>query len=389
MGIDRRWRRTAATITGALMVVVLIAACSSDGTNKVTAAQTRVSNAEKGVADAQTALDKATGQFCDDTKDYITTLDRYGKAFDQSAATVGDIKTAGDDLQNPRSSVISSADAVTSGRDELAKAKEELADAQVALAAAQASAASQTLPPTTAGSTTTTAPLVPPATVDRVKKAEADFAAATQGVTDQTPLAQATVQLNSAALALEVAWLQLFNAAGCLTDQQQQSAATAISDYTGALQTALHTTGYYTGDVDGVYGPSTAEAVQKLQTTNGLPSTGWLDQATAAALDAELLATGGAVATKALTHTAGVQSTLKLAGYWTGPVDGQWTPELTVALQTFQTALGVPPSGVVDAATLTALEQTIAQAQSSSTSTTTSPSTSTTTGATATSTPAN
>jgi peptidoglycan hydrolase-like protein with peptidoglycan-binding domain len=81
-------------------------------------------------------------------------------------------------------------------------------------------------------------------------------------------------------------------------------------------------------------------------------------------------AEGGAAAAQALAHTAAVQSTLKLAGYWTGAVDGQWTPELTDALKAFQTALGVPATGAVDAATLNALQVTIAEAQSSATSTT-------------------
>ncbi|HEX2383203.1 MAG TPA: peptidoglycan-binding domain-containing protein [Acidimicrobiales bacterium] len=370
--------RRAAVASIVFTACFLAAACSSDSTNGVTAAQTRVSKAEKGVADAQAALDKATAQFCGEAKDYIEAVDRYGKAFDESAATVGDIKTAGADLEQPRSSVVSGAEAVTTARDDLAKAQQELTDAKGALAAAQASAASQTLPPTTATSTTTTEPLVPPATVDRVKKAEADFAAATQDVTDQSPLTEATVQVNSAGLALEMAWLQLFNEAGCFTDEQQQKAATAVHDYTAALQTALHTTGYYAGEVDGVYGPSTAEAVQQLQTQNRLPPTGWVDRATAAALDAELLAKGGATATKELTQTAAVQSTLKLAGYWTGPVDGQWTPELTDALKEFQTALDVPPTGAADAATIAALEETIANAKSASTASTTTTSVTTT-----------
>jgi len=355
---------------GIAAICLLLGACSSDGTNPVTAAQKRVTNAEKAVADAQSALDKATNQFCGDTKDYITTLDRYGKVFDQSAATVGDMKTAGADLERPRSSVTASADAVKEASDGLDKAKQDLTDAQAALAAAQASAASVSVAPTTAPSTTTTAPLVAPATVDRVKRAEDDFSSATEGVTDQTPLTQATVQVNSAAFALEMAWLQLFNEAGCLTDDQQQKAATAVHDYTVALQTALQATGYYSGEIDGVYGPTTAAAVQTLQSSNGLPATGWVDRATAAALDAAVAAKGGAAATQALTHTAAVQSTLKLAGYWTGPVDGHWTPELTDALMNFQTALGVPPTGAVDAATLAALEQAIAQGQSEGASTT-------------------
>ena len=58
-----------------------------------------------------------------------------------------------------------------------------------------------------------------------------------------------------------------------------------------------------------------------------------------------------------------MQQTLKLAGFWDGPVDGEWTPELTEALKEFQTELGVKPTGAVDAATIAALEKAIAEAQ--------------------------
>ena len=61
-----------------------------------------------------------------------------------------------------------------------------------------------------------------------------------------------------------------------------------------------------------------------------------------------------------MTHTASVQTVLTLTGYWTGPIDGVWTEELTAALQAFQTALGVEPTGEVDAATLAAFEQALA-----------------------------
>jgi peptidoglycan hydrolase-like protein with peptidoglycan-binding domain len=64
-----------------------------------------------------------------------------------------------------------------------------------------------------------------------------------------------------------------------------------------------------------------------------------------------------------LASTAAVQQTLKLAGYWDGPVDGQWTAALTDALKEFQTHLGVPATGTVDAATVAALEAAIAKAQ--------------------------
>ncbi|HWS47535.1 MAG TPA: peptidoglycan-binding domain-containing protein [Acidimicrobiia bacterium] len=356
--------------TDGIVVIVcaalVLAACSSSGgTGGVKAAQARVSSKETAVADAQSAFDKASTEFCKNTETYITAIDRYGKVFDDSAATVGDVKTLGSDLENPREAVTSSAQDVVSSRDTLASAKKELADAQAALAAAEAEAAgsSTTSQPPTSSTSTTTTTLVPPATVDRVKQAEADLTAASQGITDQTPLARATVEYHSAAFALEVAWLRLFADAGCLTDEQQKKAEAALTEYTATLQTALKEAGYYTGEIDGIYGPSTVDAVKKLQTTGGLPVTGYVDRATGTALSNALLSKGGAAATQALANTAAVQSTLKLAGYWTGPVDGHWTPELTDALKAFQTHLGVPPTGEVDTATMAALESTIATAQ--------------------------
>jgi peptidoglycan hydrolase-like protein with peptidoglycan-binding domain len=56
-----------------------------------------------------------------------------------------------------------------------------------------------------------------------------------------------------------------------------------------------------------------------------------------------------------------VQQTLKLAGYWDGPVDGVWTDELTAALEELQSDLGVKVTGTVDAATIAALEKALAE----------------------------
>jgi peptidoglycan hydrolase-like protein with peptidoglycan-binding domain len=379
------WKRKLGGVAAVgVLAAALAGACSSsNGSGGVSAAEARVSNAQKAVSDAQSALTKAHTTFCTDAKAYITAVDRYGKVFTDSKATVGDIKTAGADLENPRSTVTASAQAGVSARDSLAAANKELVDAQNALAEAQATASSVSVVTTVAPPTTTT--LVPSGTVDRVKKAESDLTAAFAGVTDQTPLTQASAQVNSAAVALEMAWLQLFNQSGCLSTDQQQKAATAIHDYTVALQTDLKTAGYYTGEIDGVYGPETADAVKKLQSTSNLPSTGWVDRATAAALDASVVAKGQEAARQATIETAAVQSTLKLAGYWPGPVDGKWTPELTDALKKSQAALGVPATGEVDAATLAALEQAIASAQQAAAATTTTTAeTSTTAGATTT-----
>ena len=112
-----------------------------------------------------------------------------------------------------------------------------------------------------------------------------------------------------------------------------------------------------------MYGPATVDAVEALQKAHGLPGTGTVDKATAAALQGDLSAKGGAAAQRGVASTSAVQQVLKLAGFWDGPVDGEWTPELTEALQEFQKELGVKPTGNVDAATVAALEKAIAEGQ--------------------------
>ena len=223
--------------------------------------------------------------------------------------------------------------------------------------------------PSTPAGTSSPKPLAPAATVNRVKQAESEFSTVQQGITDETPLSQASQQFNAAAVALEMSWLRLFADAGCLTDEQQVQAEAAVRDYTTALQQSLRDAGYYDGEVDGVYGPATVDAVEALQKAHGLPVTGTVDKATAAALQSDLAAKGGAIAQEAVASTAAVQQTLKLAGFWDGPVDGEWTPELTEALKDFQTELGVKPTGTVDAATIAALEKAIAELQSAASAT--------------------
>jgi peptidoglycan hydrolase-like protein with peptidoglycan-binding domain len=342
----------------------------------VKVAQSRLSAKEKALADAQTEFANKSAAFCQSTQSYIVTLDRYGDVLNQTAPTVGDVKDAGQDLVQPREDAISSGEAVVSAQQQLTAAQKDLADAKAELASAEAAASgkSTTVPP---ASPTSIPPLAPPATVNRVKQAEADFATAQNGITDQTPLKQASQQFNAAAVALEMSWLRLFADAECLTDEQQKKAETAVRDYTLDLQQSLTAAGYYHGAVDGVYGPATVDSVKALQKAHGLPVTGAVDKATDAALQADLQAKGGAAAQDAVASTAAVQQTLKLAGFWTGPVDGKWTPALTEALKAFQTELGVKPTGTVDAATIAALEHAIATAKASA-SPSTSNSTSTT-----------
>jgi murein L,D-transpeptidase YcbB/YkuD len=372
----RSTRWAALAVTGALLLSA--AACGGDGdgdVDPVEAAQARVRAAEADVADADEAFDESSAAFCEDAEQYVDAVDRYGRLFSEGDTTVGDVTTAADDLADPRRSVESSAEEVATAREDVAEANRELIEANAALATAQSS--------TTVEATTTTTPPPPdPATVDRVEAAEADLAEAAGGISDDTSLVDASTSLNAAAFALEVAWLRLFAEAGCLSSEQQAEAVTAVADYTTALQTQLQVAGFYDGPIDGVYGPSTVAAVEALQTEADLPVTGFVDEATAAALSAAVAGVSGATASEESIHTAAVQSALKLAGYWPGAIDGEWTPELTEALKALQTDLGVEPTGEVDSATLRALEKAIEEAGGSddeSTTTTTEPPDETTT----------
>jgi len=345
------------------------AAATTTTQDPVTAAQAQVTTAQANLTKANDAFTAAGKQFCTDAKSYVTVLDRYGKLFTDSKATVGDVKTMGADLIAPKDTVTASASAAQKAKADVATAQQALADAQNALAAAVATASSVAPPTTVVPPTTTT--LIPQVSIDRVKQAESELASTAKGITDATPLVQASAAYNSAAFALEVSWLKLLADANCLTDDQQAKAVQQVTDYTVALQTELQQAGYYKGAIDGIYGPQTVDAVKQLQTDSGLRVTGLVDKSTAAALDKKLAAMGQQAAAAAMTQTAALQTVLTLTGFWTGPIDGQWTDELTTALMNFQTKLGVPATGVVDAATLAAFQTALANLKNSTTTTTT------------------
>ena len=355
-------RRLPVRLVVAVAVVILaLTGCGGeDGQTDVERAQSVVTAKQKAVKDAQAQLDSAGDAFCKSSESYVTALDRYGDVLSETAPTVGDVTTAGSDLTEPREDTVSAAEDVTSAREGVTTAEQELAEAEAALAAAQAAESGKPAPSATPAGTPSATPVVPAATVDRVEQAEKDFTEAREGISDRTPLRKAAQEFNAAAVALEMSWLRLFAETGCLTDQQQEQAAKAVHDYTTALQTSLARAGHYKDEVDGIYGPATVEAVKAVQEANDLPVTGTVDKATDAALQAEVKAKGGAAAQEELTSTAALQQTLKLAGAWTGPVDGVWTPELTEALKSFQKDLGVKPTGTVDAATVAAFEEAVA-----------------------------
>ena len=353
-----------------VIVAVLAVACSrNDGgepspatsatEDPVAVAQARVDTATAGVTDAEGALISAHQDFCGTAKGYVEILDRYGRVFTDRSATVGDVQTLGADLVEPRAEVTTSVDAAETAKNDLAAAQQELVDAEAALAVVMATASSVSLSPTTPTSVATTT-LVPAATVERVQLAEEDLARTAKGINADTPLIEAGAAYNSAALALEIAWLHLLVEADCVSDKRLADAVAQLTAYTTALQTDLTRAGYDPGPIDGVYGPQTVAAVEKLQTDSGLPVTGFVDEATARALQSKLDALGQQQAAQTATQTAALQTALKLAGFWDGPIDGVWTDALTLALKDLQTKLGVPPTGTVDPATVAAFQQALA-----------------------------
>jgi len=349
--------RIAAALACAVALASL-AGCSGE-LDPVAVAEAKVASAEKTVNEAEAAFTDASAAFCQASETYIMALDRYGDVLNETEPTVGDVKVAGADLAKPSDRAFDGAQAAVDAHDALVAAQQDLYDAQVALEEAKAGPSGT---PTPVATLPPASPLVPTSTVERVEQAESEFETAQSSVTDDTPLAFASEQFNSAAVALEMSWLRLFADAGCLTAEQQTAAVAAVSAYTAALQQSLADADYYAGAVDGVYGPETVAAVEALQTANGLPVTGTVDKATAEALQQALEAVHGAASQEAVAATAALQQTLKLVGYWDGPVDGVSSPELTAALQSLQVALGVEPTGAVDAATISAFEKAIADA---------------------------
>ena len=284
------------------IIVALVSACSGD----------------------EIDIEEAQAQFCSDVEEYVTALDNYGGLFEDVELTVGDVQTAGEDLEPAREAVLDSA-------AQFREAVEADPDAAVEIV------------------------LVDPESIEVVEEAEAAFDDAVAGIDQRTLVTEAGVSFTSAAYALQVAWTRLFLDAGCLDEEGLAQASQWVSDYVTALQTDLATAGYYNGEIDGVYGPDTIEAVERLQEDSGLEVTGLMDPATQAAL-AEVLGQQESA------QVAALQGILTTTGHYGGPIDGVWSLELEEALKEFQTELGVPATGVVDAATLRAFEAALAEA---------------------------
>ena len=375
-------RRVAALV---LSLALVAAACGDDdgagspppSDSAVDRAEAEVEEAEAAVEEARSGYEASRDGFCSDTAALSEVLDRYGRLLDDRAVTVGDVRTGADDLASGRDAVGAAAEEVLDARDALADAEAALVEAQAALAAAVAEEETGTtgVDAEPEEATTTTEPLVPADVVTAVEDAEAALAEAAEATTDATAVTEAGVRLGSAAFAVQIAWMRLFAAAGCLSDEEQLEALAWVTDYTTALQTSLEAAGYLTGPIDGVYGPATVEAVEDLQAGAGLPVTGLLDPATERALDAAVRASTDADLAGLTTYTAAVQGALTVLGYWDGPIDGVGSEQLTAAVTRLQQDLGLEPTGLMDPATIAAIHQALADATGGGSSTSTVPDT--------------
>jgi peptidoglycan hydrolase-like protein with peptidoglycan-binding domain len=146
---------------------------------------------------------------------------------------------------------------------------------------------------------------------------------------------------------------------------QQPLSTQAVED----VQARLQQLGYYGGPVDGVWGGSTRDAIERFQNTRHLAASGELNQATVTAMGLDpdrLMARGYAArpappaattapATVDRATTRAVQAQLRRAGLYHGPVDGVWGRNTRLALEDFQRQHGEAVTGEPSHDTLVAL----------------------------------
>ncbi|MFZ4718396.1 MAG: peptidoglycan-binding protein [Ilumatobacteraceae bacterium] len=132
------------------------------------------------------------------------------------------------------------------------------------------------------------------------------------------------------------------------TLRQQEALAAAI--FTSRLQQVLSVLGYYSGPIDGQESEELTAAIALLQADLGVPVTGVFDEETDAALRAKHGDVTGALDDAVI----GIQQLLTDLGYYSGPIDGVYSAETIAAVRALQRDLGVPETGILDAATLQA-----------------------------------
>ena len=116
-------------------------------------------------------------------------------------------------------------------------------------------------------------------------------------------------------------------------------------------QARLQRMGFYSGPVDGLWGPDTRDAVEEFQRSRGLPVTAELDDTTRHAMRNVASAP---VSLSDPTDVRTVQNRLRQLHYYDGPADGVWGRDTQAAVERFQQSRGLRV-GQVDQSTIAAM----------------------------------
>ena len=145
-------------------------------------------------------------------------------------------------------------------------------------------------------------------------------------------------------------------AAACSSDDSNSTTTTGATPTTSSgssssaaeivveIQKGLTELGYYSGPIDGIYGPATTDGVRALQSDLGVTVDGRYGPETHAALVKAL----GGVESEAVKK---LQTEMKNLGYYDGEIDGLYGPATTEAVKKVQADCNLTQDGIYGADT--------------------------------------
>lgn len=155
-------------------------------------------------------------------------------------------------------------------------------------------------------------------------------------------------RLRLTAIGVSIAAVSLFAAACSSSTSTETTAASSSPSVSNVvveeLQTTLTTLEYYTGPIDGIYGPATTEAVESFQKDAGVTVDGKYGPETHAALEKAYIEISNAWEDhKAVTE---LQQAMSDLGYYEGTVDGLYGPETVAGIKAVQKDCGLAEDGL-------------------------------------------